>query len=261
VDCGPDVADQLEKNGLDAPEAVLISHEHGDHYLGLDELEAFRRRAPREGFAPVPTYAHDAAWETIEVRFGYLLGKLLEKRSAHPGRPLAGLEGLGLTITPFKTDHGPMPRGAVGYILEYEARGQTRKLVYTSDFEHVPESPALLREPDILVAQAHWFNEPAVNVPHHMSLQRLLGFVKAWQPRERVYLVHISDGDVAAGETEADCMKKRAPLDPLRQAGDNRPLPAPTCQEEWQALAELVFRQAGLEVPVTVARDGQRVPV
>jgi phosphoribosyl 1,2-cyclic phosphate phosphodiesterase len=261
VDCGPDVADQLDSNGLDAPEAVLITHEHGDHYLGLDELEAFRRRAPREAFAPLPTYAHEAAWGTIEARFGYLLGKLLDKRLARPGLPLAGLDGRGLTITPFKTDHGPMPKGAVGYIMEYESLGRPRKLVYTSDFENVPEGPLLLREPDILVAQAHWFNEPRENIPHHMSLQRLLGFVAGWQPREHVYLVHISDGDVAQGESEADCMKKRAPLDPLRDAGTRRPLPVPTCHEEWQEFAELVFKQAGLDVPVTVARDGLKVPV
>ncbi len=255
VDCGPDAARQLEDNNLDRPDVVLITHEHGDHYLGLDELEAFRRRVPKDAFTPIPIYAHPLAWETIEVRFGYLLGKLLDKRPAIPDQPLDGIEPNNLTIIPFKTDHGPMPKGAVGYIIQTIINGRNRKLVYTSDFIDVPRNSPLLEKPDILIAQAHWFNEPAVNVPHHMSLQRLLDFIARWQPQEHVFLIHISDSDLLPDEDDSP-LKKRPPLDPLREPTTGRPYPIPRCQLEWQTIAEQVFKDRGLTVPVTVAYDG-----
>ena len=255
VDCGPDAARQLEDNGLDCPDIVLITHEHGDHYLGLDELEVFRRRVPKDAFIPIPTYAHPLAWDTIEVRFGYLLGKLLEKRPAVPDRPLTGLGSDNVIITPFKTDHGPMPQGAVGYHVRMEINGRNRTLAYTSDFIDVPRRTPLLDKPDILIAQAHWFNEPRVNAPRHMSFQRLLDFIAEWQPREHVYLVHISDSDLLPDEDKSP-LKKRPPRDPLRSPVTGRPYPIPKCQLEWQTTAEQVFKEVGLTVPVTVAYDG-----
>ena len=95
MDCGPDAADQLEKNHLGVPDAIVITHEHGDHYLGLDELEAFRRSRPAGDFRPIPCYAHPRAWETIEVRFGYLLGKLLKNAWPYPDRPWKAWKGPG----------------------------------------------------------------------------------------------------------------------------------------------------------------------
>ena len=69
---------------------MLITHEHGDHYLGLDELLCFRRNLPPKDWTPIPVYATEQAWSQVETRFGYLLGSLLEKRLAIPGRNLRG---------------------------------------------------------------------------------------------------------------------------------------------------------------------------
>ena len=45
IDCGPDIRSQMMIHDIELPDAVIITHEHGDHFLGLDELLAFRRRA------------------------------------------------------------------------------------------------------------------------------------------------------------------------------------------------------------------------
>jgi phosphoribosyl 1,2-cyclic phosphate phosphodiesterase len=254
IDCGPDITDQLMANHLDRPDVVLITHEHGDHYLGLDDLEVFRRREPAKGFVPIPVYATETAWRTIEARFGYLLGKLLEKRLVQPGLALDGLPR-DLRVIPFKTDHGPVAGGSVGYVFEYPGNDGPRRLVYTSDFKDVVQDPKEFGPPDLLVASCHWLNEPVTNPAFHMSLQRLLPFIRAWGVRERVYLVHLSAGDPHPGEGGGAILKKRDPLDPLRD-GDGRLLAIPRDQEEWQQAAEKVFRLAGLDVPVTVAHDG-----
>ena len=252
IDCGPDITRQWAANGLTGVDAVLITHEHGDHYLGLDELEALRRSAEPARWRPIPVYATEAAWKTIEQRFAYLLGKTLERRVAQPGKPLGGLKA---RIVPFKTFHGPVARGAVGYVVT----AGKKKLVYTSDLLHVEEGGKLLRQPQVLVIQTNWVNEPQVNRPSHLSLQRALTMIHDWQPQGRVFLVHISDADPVPGDRANVYLKKVPPADPLRDPRTGEPYPIPTCQEEWQELASQVFADRGIEAPVQVAWDGLTV--
>jgi phosphoribosyl 1,2-cyclic phosphate phosphodiesterase len=252
IDCGPDITRQWAANGLTGVDAVLITHEHGDHYLGLDELEALRRSTEPARWHPIPVYATEAAWETIEQRFAYLLGKALERRVAQPGKPLGGLKA---RIVPFKTFHGPVARGAVGYVVT----AGKKKLVYTSDLLHVEEGGKLLRQPQVLVIQTNWVNEPQVNRPSHLSLQRALTMIHDWQPQGRVFLVHISDADPVPGDRANVYLKKVPPADPLRDPRTGEPYPIPTCHEEWQELASQVFADRGIEAPVQVAWDGLTV--
>ena len=86
VDCGPDIRDQMYECNLEKPDHVLITHEHGDHFLGLDDLLAFKRSMPADEWKPIPVYATEIAWKSIEVRFYYLLGSLIEKRLVTPGQ-------------------------------------------------------------------------------------------------------------------------------------------------------------------------------
>ena len=72
IDCGPDIREQLIINNIDSVDAILITHEHGDHYLGLDEISCFKRRRPRDEFEPIPLYATKKAWQTIAAQFKYL---------------------------------------------------------------------------------------------------------------------------------------------------------------------------------------------
>jgi phosphoribosyl 1,2-cyclic phosphate phosphodiesterase len=48
VDCGPDIAAQLSRHSVPRPDAVLITHEHGDHYIGLDELFSYKITVARD---------------------------------------------------------------------------------------------------------------------------------------------------------------------------------------------------------------------
>jgi len=254
VDCGPDIVRQWWINGLKSLDGVLITHEHGDHYLGLDELVALRRSTSPHNWRPIPTYATESSWETIELRFGYLLEKTLEKRLVIPGEPLPGLQ---TKVVPFKTYHGPMAKGAVGYAFEQGGK----RLVYTSDLLHIEEQEDVLHHPDVLVIQSHWFNEPEFNRPSLLSLQRALPMIRSWEPREKVLLVHISDADQVPGDPANDYLKKIPPAAPLMDPQTGIPYPVPTCQAEWQEVAERVFKGRGINVPVQVAYDGLIVEI
>jgi phosphoribosyl 1,2-cyclic phosphate phosphodiesterase len=256
VDCGPDIREQMSRSGLKLPDVVLITHEHGDHFLGLDELLAFRRSVPTEAWRPIPVYATEVAWKAIEVRFGYLLGSLIEKRIAFPGEPL---EGTLTEITPFKTFHGPVAAGSVGYVFEPVEDNVVSKLVYTSDFKTLPEEPEFLSRPEILLIQAHWLNEPGNNRPNHMSLQRALDYIQRWRPKRAVYLLDFSDGDFVPGDPSNNFMKKLEPEDPLRRPGSGEAYPVPRCQAEWQNVVDTIVEDYNLPCPVFVAEDGLTV--
>jgi phosphoribosyl 1,2-cyclic phosphate phosphodiesterase len=256
LDCGPDIRRQLESQTVDRLDAILISHEHGDHFLGLDELVAFRRRLPREKWRPIPTYATKASWTTIKKTFGYLLDSLLEPRVAYPGERLPGLE---TAVYPFKTIHGESAPGSVGFIVEEVAAGVQHKLVYTSDFFDLPKEEPRVMDPDILILQSHWLNEPVVNRPHNMSLERGIEWVKLWKPQKAVYLVHLSEAYPLDGDPANDALKKTAARKPMRDPQTGLPYPFPSCQAEWQDVAGHIFRNEGLDVPVIVPWDGLKI--
>ncbi|MBU4563331.1 MAG: MBL fold metallo-hydrolase [Desulfarculus sp.] len=260
IDPGPDLRAQLMREDLPRPDAVLISHEHGDHYLGLDELLCFRRNVPPSDWQPIPVYATAPAWEQIEPRFGYLLGSLLDKRLAVPGQELEGAPfGPELAARPVKTFHGAMAKGSVGYVLTLATPQGPFRLGYTSDLVRA-EEPEGFAGLDLLVCQSHFVHEPKVNRANHLSLQNALPLIAAWQPG-RVYLAHLSCQDYLPGDEAANAMlKKYAPGDPLK-GPDGAPYPVPQDQASWQSLAERVFADHSLAVPVRVAFDGLRVPL
>jgi phosphoribosyl 1,2-cyclic phosphate phosphodiesterase len=254
VDCGPDVNLQMTRSNMTRPDAIIITHEHGDHFLGMDDLLAFRRSVPRDGWTPIPVYATETSWQSIEARFGYLLGSLIEKRTASPGLPLQGIR---TRIIPFKTFHGPSAAGSVGYVLEDDIGGDRAfRLVYTSDLIRVQDEIPELSEPDILVVQSHWLNEPRENRPNHMSFQRAMDYIKAWRPRIAAYLVHISDADQVTGDPCNSFLKKLDPLSPLSDPTTGEPYPIPTCQEEWQKSVERICLDYDVPGRVLVAYDG-----
>jgi len=246
----------MRTHNLDRPDAVVITHEHGDHFLGLDDLLAFRRSMPADSWKPIPVYATEQSWKGIEIRFGYLLESLIEKRIAVPGAPL---EGLKTRITPFKTYHGPTAGGSVGYVLEDQVSGQDFKVVYTSDFSRIEAEPPILMEPDLLIIQSHWLNEPRENRPNHMSFQRAMDYIRKWKPRRGTYLVHLSDADLVPGDPCNNFLKKLEPLAPLEEPGSGLCYPIPTCQAEWQAVVDRICRDHHLPGPVIATYDGMRI--
>jgi phosphoribosyl 1,2-cyclic phosphate phosphodiesterase len=253
IDCGPDMQRQMVKNDLQRPDAILITHEHADHFLGMDDLLAFRRALPKDAWQPIPVYATDVAWQSIQARFGYLIGTLVERREAVPNKVLDGLK---TKITPFKTFHGPSAPGSVGYVVEEKTAAGGLKLVYTSDFMRLDEEPNFVGEPDVLIIQSHWLNEPVNNRPFHMSFQCAMDYIRRWKPKQAVYLVHISAGDCVPGDPANDALHKLEPTAPLANPATGIPYPIPRCQAEWQAVVDMISVDFGLPQPIFVAHDG-----
>ena len=258
LDPGPDLRYQLMRENLPKPDAVLITHEHGDHFLGLDELLCFKRAMPRSKWQPIKVYAHPLAWPVIEARFGYLFGDLLEKQIAEPDMPLTGGPfGEDLVCLPKKTFHGAFAQGSQGYVFKIKNSREEFSWGYTGDLVEA-EDPDAFSGLDALVCQCHFLNEPKENRANHLSLQNALPLLKRWQPRQ-VYFVHISCQDMRPeDEVGNQILKKYQPAEPLcGPSGSVYEIPRD--QRSWQDTVERVFRDHELTTMAKVAFDGLSV--
>ena len=256
IDCGPDIASQLSRHGVVSVDAVLISHEHGDHFLGLDELSAYKRAAVKGEFRPIPLYITAKSWEVIGRSFAYLEeSRVIKPVRIEPGTWFKQNE---FEIFPFKTDHGSFAKGSVGFVIRW---GKGVRMVYTSDFVGLPEVPLDLLQPDYLVIQSFWLNEPVRNRPNHMSFQRAIDFIDRLKPKKETFLVHMGDTDMVAGDPANSMSKKYEPKDPLRPPLGGDPYPTPLNQTQWQKTVDQIMSDRGLPYKVIVAYDDLHVQI
>lgn len=185
IDCGPDFKEQYERfiNGGKI-DAILITHAHNDHIGGFDDLSPVRKNLYDN---PILTYASKKVWEEFSERFGYLIGKVLEKRVVEPEKEISldkNLKFVGIEM-----DHGGA-KGNLGYIFTTPKH----RIGYTSDFCFVKGNDEYFNGLDLLIAETNWFNEPLNNKAGHMSFSHLLGYIKKWSPK-KTYCTHFSCKD------------------------------------------------------------------
>jgi phosphoribosyl 1,2-cyclic phosphate phosphodiesterase len=74
IDTGPDFRQQINRTGFTGMlDAVLYTHAHVDHILGLDDLRAFYVRNNK---VPIPIYASEETAGYLKDRFDYIFTQL-----------------------------------------------------------------------------------------------------------------------------------------------------------------------------------------
>lgn len=181
IDAGPDFRVQALDAGLMSLEAVLLTHSHADHILGLDDLRPLSWKRPISVWADAKTLA------AVGATFPYFLGDgdgktsrpRLEFRSLTAGEPV---EVAGLPVLPLSICHGD------ARILGF----RVGRVAYLTDCNGIPEETReYLGDLDVLILGAL----RVAPHPTHFSLEQAVEAARAIGARQTLFTHFSHDVD------------------------------------------------------------------
>lgn len=178
IDCGPDFRQQMLANPVDHLDAILFTHEHSDHTVGMDDIRPFFFKQ-----GDIPVFAHKRVMDSLRQRFDYIFAS---EENKYPGAPSvqeheienADFKVKGLNVTPINVMHNRVQ--VFGFRI--------KDFAYITDAKTIEEEEAeKLKGVEVLVVNA------LRKEPHHshFNLEEALDFIKKIQPK-KAYLTHIS---------------------------------------------------------------------
>ena len=178
IDCGPDFRQQMIRARVPGIDAIVITHEHNDHVIGLDDVRPFNFMQKKD----MPVYATRAVMKELQNRFAYAFAA-----ERYPGSPMIHLVPIekssrfriaDMDFLPVEVLHGGMP--VLGFRIG--------DFAYLTDMKTIaPEELVKLSGVDTLVVTA------LHHTPHHshLILVDALSFFGEVRPR-RAFLTHMS---------------------------------------------------------------------
>ena len=177
IDSGPDFRQQALREGLDHLDAVLYTHAHADHILGLDDLRplSFKREEK------IPLYADASTAAVLERMFEYTFSDsnkypFKARVSLQPLADVTHLFGMDFVRVPLL--HGDLHTSGFRF----------GRAAYLTDMSDIPESSfALLENLDVLILDALRLT------PHrsHSNVEQSLKFVEKIRPKQ-AFFTHMS---------------------------------------------------------------------
>jgi phosphoribosyl 1,2-cyclic phosphate phosphodiesterase len=181
VDCGPDLRQQLLAANVSSLNGVIVTHVHGDHCHGIDEL----RPVSQATGGPVPLYGRVDVLKELKLRFAYVFNSRGFYRPICDARELPDELSLGSAKVRFVDQpHGDLTslglrfddgRGSVGYAIDFNKMSD--------------DMAALYQGVDV------WIADCLTRKPHptHMHLEGVLAAARDLRVGQ-LYLVHMGNG-------------------------------------------------------------------
>jgi phosphoribosyl 1,2-cyclic phosphate phosphodiesterase len=189
IDTSPDLREQALRHHLRRVDAVLYTHGHADHVLGLDDMRRFNAL---QG-ARIPCYGDARTVAEVRRTFSYIFDRETPPGGGLPEIDLHAIDGPlafgSVQVVPVPLWHGR--RRLFGY--------RVGTLAYLTDVSEIPdESWPLLQGIEVLVIDA-LRRRPH---PTHFNIDQALEAAARIGPRE-TYFTHISHdlGHAATSET------------------------------------------------------------
>ncbi|MBV8553119.1 MAG: MBL fold metallo-hydrolase [Acidobacteriaceae bacterium] len=188
IDTTPDFRCQALRYGIERLDAVLYTHSHADHILGLDDVRPFNFLQKSD----IPMYASADTLEVIERTFEYVF----DKAPSQSSRP---------RLTPYVFDADPICVAGTSMlpIRAFHGEGlvygfRFGDCAYLTDHSAIPpESMEKLEGLDVLFLDALRHNPH----PTHSTVEESLRTVEKLRPK-RAFFTHISH-DLSHAQLEA----------------------------------------------------------
>lgn len=177
IDTTPDFRYQALRFRIPKLDAILLTHGHADHILGLDDVRPFNFRQA----GTIPVYGSEGTLNTVRRVFQYVFSEQ-PNESSRPKLTTHSLDGqpfdlFDVQVTPIPLFHGSMP--VYGFRIG--------RLAYLTDHNRIPEeSFPLLQGLDVLFLDALRYKPH----PTHSTVEQSLAIVESLQPR-MTYFTHI----------------------------------------------------------------------
>ena len=177
IDIGPDFRQQMLKNEVKWLNGILITHEHNDHIIGLDDVRPFNFKQREE----MKLYAAQQVLDDLSKRFEYVFSE-----SPYPGAPRIHIFPIenkpfimdNIPIIPIKVKHGNLD--VFGFRI--------KDFCYVTDANFIAEEEKeKLKNAKILVLNA-LHREKHYS---HFNLAEALEIIDELKP-EQAYLTHLS---------------------------------------------------------------------
>jgi phosphoribosyl 1,2-cyclic phosphate phosphodiesterase len=145
VDAGPDLRQQALKHDIRRVDAILFTHGHADHILGLDETRRFTDAQGRR----MPCYGDELTLADIRTMFKYVFDSATPRGGGLPALELIAVHGNisvnGHVVSPLAIMHGE--RAILGYRFD--------RFAYLTDCSAIPDHTwPLLHNLDVVVIDA-----------------------------------------------------------------------------------------------------------
>lgn len=178
IDAGPDFRQQLLRAKVTDVSAILMTHEHNDHIIGMDDVRPLNFKHKKH----MPVYAEKRVQDELKERFAYVFAD-----NPYPGAPRLILKDIdsqqvinieGTEVLPIRAMHGQLP--VFGF--------RFGDFTYLTDIKTISEEELdKVRGTKFLALDALHHS-----VHHsHLNLEEALALIKIIKP-EQAYLIHIS---------------------------------------------------------------------
>jgi phosphoribosyl 1,2-cyclic phosphate phosphodiesterase len=187
IDTTPDFRSQALRVKLDRLDAVLYTHGHADHVLGLDDVRPFNAKQR----SLLPIYGSRETMAILRRQFSYVFDPV-STASSLPQIAVHEVDGpidlFGVKFIPIRAFHGP--HAVLGY--------RFGRAAYLTDFSTVPAaSKELLRGLDDFILDALRYRPH----PMHSNVEQSLALVDELKPA-RAWFTHICH-DLGHAQTNA----------------------------------------------------------
>ncbi len=177
IDCGPDFRMQMLDNKEEQIDAVLLTHEHNDHVIGLDDLRPLIFKNRRN----IDIYCQKRVGEEVKSRFSYAFSDV-----KYMGAPSFNLHEIDQPFSIFDTEIIPVE------VLHYQLKilgFKFKNLAYITDASSISDQEKeKFKNLDYLILNC--IRKEHLH-PAHFILPQVLELFEELKPK-KLYLTHIS---------------------------------------------------------------------